>query len=564
MKSHLLKTLFVALGASVVISSASLAVDVPNFAALDYVPANTAFFSGSLEPFPMQKYLEANKGLFAAGNPQGMDELFSAGKPTDKFLNALIKGYFANVAEPEQFMKAYGLGDETRMLMYMVDFHPVLKLEVEDGDAFIATIMAAEKDSGLVGVEHEMGGVKYRSYLLRENTNNLFELVVASHDGWVTITVANRNGKNEHLKVALSSAKPAKSLNQTSILQDITDKYGFDGAQLGYVDHRILVDKFTSTEPIAFVTENDWKELAEIQTPACRAEFADIAKAWPRTVMGTSKFLITDTEYSADSLTIIESTNKATNDALIDLRGFIPAHIGGAADQVISLAFGLNANKMTGALTALWSAATSVKYECAPLAEMQQDLMVANPASLGLFAGMAQGVMGLSATVYEADITMPSMETPQINALDVLISLASENPVSQLQTGSMMLPILRGVNIPADGTPVVLNDVLPQVNMLGGQTLAAISGKHLNVYKGGEAAKGSAALKDEAIDANGFFEIYMHFGKLFRVLSKAMEGNDDPAIEQFKALSDSKMKLRMAMDFTENGVEIAADMDVKY
>ncbi|PCI86764.1 MAG: hypothetical protein COB24_08415 [Hyphomicrobiales bacterium] len=564
MKSHLLKTSLIALGASVVISSAPLAVDVPNFAALDYVPANTAFFSGSLKAFPMKKYLEANKNLFTASRPQDMDEMFEDDAPTDKFFRALVKGYFANIAEPEQFMKAYGLGDETRMLMYMVDFHPVLKLEVEDGEAFIATIMAAEKDSGLVGVEHEIGGVKYRSYLLKEGTNNLFELVVASHDGWVTITVANANGNNGHLKVALGSAKPAKALSQTSILQDMTDKYGFDGTQLGYVDHRIVADRFTSAEPIAFTAKNDWKELAKIQTPACRAEFADIAKAWPRTVMGTSKFSVTNTEYSADLLTIIESTHKATNDALMDLRGFIPAHVGGAADQVISMAFGLNANKITGALTALWTAATSVKYECVPLADMQKELMLADPASLGLFAGMAQGIMGLSATIYEADVNLPSMGQPQINALDVLISLASENPIAQLQTGSMMLPMLRGLNIPADGTPVVLNDVLRQVNMVGGQTFAAISGKHLNVYKGSEAAKGSAALKDEAIDANGFFEIYMHYGKLFRVLSKAMEGNDDPAIEQFKALSDSKMKLRMALDFTENGIEIAADMDVKY
>lgn len=563
MKTHLLKTSLIALGASVAIISAPLAADVPNFAALDYVPANTAFFSGGLKAFPMKKYLEANKGLFTASNPQNMNEMFMGDEPTDNFFDALVKGYFANVAEPEQFMKAYGLGDETRMLMYMVDFHPVFKFEAKDGDAFIATIMAAEKESGLVGVEHEMGGVKYRSYLLSEGKNTLFELVVASHDGWVTITVASLNGDNEHLKVALNREKPAKALNQTSILQDMTDKYGFDGTQLGYIDHRFVVDRFTSAEPIGFVAENDWKELAEIQTPACRAEFADIAKAWPRTVMGTSKFSVTDAEYSAESLTIIESSNKTTNDSLMNLRGFIPAHVGGAANQVISLALGLNANKTLAALSALWTEATSVKYECVPLADLQNELMQANPASIGLFVGMAQGIMGLSATIYEIDVNMP-MAKPQFKALDALISLASANPAGQLQTASMMLPMLRGLNVPVDGTAVVLNDVLPEVNMVGGKTFAAISGKHLNVFKGDEAAKASVALKDEAIDVNGFFELYMHYGKFFKALVEAMEGNDDPAVEQFKTLSDSNMKLRMALDFTENGIEIVTDTDVKY
>lgn len=562
MKNHLLKKSLIALGASVAIISMPLAADVPNLAALDYVPANTAFFTGSLEAFPMKKYLEANKDLLATSSPENMGEMFAGEEPAEKFFAALAKGYFTNVAAPEKFVKAYGLGDETRMLVYMVDFHPVMRIEVADGDAFLATIMAAEKDSGLAGADHEVDGVPYRSYLLNEGKKNPVELIVSSHNGWATLTVASPDGNNEHLKVALGGAKPAKALSQTSILQDLTNKYGFDGTQLGYIDHRIVVDKLTSSEPLKFVRDEDWKDLAEIQTPACRAEFADIAKAWPRTVMGTSHFVITDTEYSADSRTIIESTNKATNDALMDLRGFIPSHVSGTADQVLSLAFGLNANKMTGALTALWTAATSVKYECAPLADMQQELMQANPASLGMFAGMAQGVMGLSATIFEADVDM-SQGAPQFNALDALISLASENPAAQLQTGSMMLPMLRGLNVPADGTPVVLNDVLPPVNMVGGQTFAAISGKHLNVYKGDAATKASVALKDETIDANGFFELYMHYGEFFKILNKVMGPNDDPVMAQFKVLSNSNMKLRMDVDFTEHGIEIGADVNIK-
>ena len=564
MKNNLLKKSIIALSASVAILSAplALAADVPNFAALDYVPANTAFFSGSLAAFPMKAYLEANKDILASGQMQNIGDVLDGDKPEEKFLAALVKGYYANVAEPEKFMKAYGLGDETRMLIYMVDFHPVMKMEVADSAAFLATIMAAEKESGVAGVDHELDGVKYRSYLLNEGKKNLVELVVAAQNGWVTVTISSPNGKNEHLKIALGSEKPAKAINQTSILQDMTDKYGFDGTQLGYIDHRIVVDRITSGEPVKFVREEDWKDMAEIQTPACRAEFADIAMSWPRTVMGTTHLTINDTEYSADSRVIIESTNKATNDALMSLRGFIPSHIGGGADQVISFALGLNANNMTGALTTLWTAVTSATYECAPLVEMQSNLMAANPASLGMFAGMAQGVMGLSATIFEADVDL-SQGPPQFKALDALISLASENPQAQLQTATMMAPMLRGLNVPEDGTPLLLNDVLPPVNMVGGQTFAAISGKHLNVYKGDVAAKASVALKDEAIDANGFFELYLHYGEFFKILTKVMEMNNDPAVEQFRALSDSNMKMRMDIDFTENGIEISADVNVK-
>ncbi len=560
MKYHLLKKTLIAFSASVAIISMPQAANVPNFAAMDYVPADTAFFSGSLKAFPVKEYLELNKDLISAAiadNLDANDEL-----ATVKLWNGLGKEYLVNFAKPEQFMEAFGLANETRMLFYLVDFNPVFKVEVSDGDAFLAAMMSIQKKNGITGEDYEINGIKYQSYLLNKGEKNLIELIVSTHDGWATVTMASPSGENEHLKVALGSTKPAKALNQTKILQDMTDKYKFDGTQLGYIDHRILVDRITANKPIAFIPENDWKEMAEFQTPACRAEFADIAQAWPRTVVGTSTFSITSEEYIANSLSIIESNNKATNDALMDLRGFIPAHVGGAGEQMYSMALGLNVNKAPAALTKLWTAATSAKYECAPLLEMQQSLMQANPASLTMFAGMAQGVMGLSSIVYDVDVDM-SKKQPQFKALDALFSLASENPAAQLQTASMMLPMLAGLNLPNDGTPVALNDILPQVNMVGGKTFAAISAKHLNVFKGDEAAKDSAALKKVSIDANGFFEIYLHYGKLFSALLNANIEDDTATIEQYKRLSKLNMKIGVALDFTENGIEIAADMNVK-
>lgn len=562
MKNHLIKKSLIVLSTTVAFANMPLAVELPKLEALDYVPAKTAMFSGSLTGFSLRTYIGLNEDLLSAGKPEGLDEIFNGEESSAVFFSYIFENYYDTVGDADKFMKHYGFAEEARFLFYTVDFNPVIRYEAADPTAIWKVLDAAAADADVEVVEKEMDGVKYKSYHLNNKKADGTDFIVAMTGDWVTMTFALPDAENKHLKVALGIEKPAKSLNQTTILQDLADKYEFDGMQLGYIDHEAIVNKITSTTPISFIDAEDWNEMSDMQTPACQAEFAAIAKSWPRTVVGSTSFTLNEAEYLADSKIIFESTNKQTNDALMSLRGFIPAHVGGAADKVFGVAFGVNTDNVTTSLTQLWSSVTQAKYECEPLLVMQENLAAANPAALGMFTGMAQGVMGLSTSVFEADIDM-SEGQPKFNKLDLLVSLAAQSPAAQVATGTMMAPPLRGLKIPEDGTPIVLNEVLPPVNMIGGKTLAAIVGKHLNIYQGDKAAKASGAMKDEAIDANGFFKVYMHYGKFFKTLAKVLEDGPDPLPKELKVLENSDIEFDMDVDFTENGIEMSANIELR-
>lgn len=560
MQNQFMKKSIIALCASVSIAAMPFAADMPNLAVLDYVPADTAMFSGSLEAFPIKRYLEANKDMMAAvATPETFDGMIDDTKSQQVFFGEIVKNYYENISSPENFLANYGLGDETRVLFYTVGFNPVIKFEATDPTAIVKLFDAAAAKANVATEEKQENGVTFKSYHPNNQKADSADLIIASSGDWVTITLRHPNSANSHLNVALGIDKPATSLNDTSILSDIIAKYGFLSDQLTYIDHRIIIDKLTSSEPLEYVSAKDWSEMKDIQTPACRAEFAQIAKSWPRIVGGNIAVNFTDTEYSATSKMIIESTNADTNAALMDLRGFIPSHARGLEDKIFSMAFGVNANKMTGALTKLWSGVTQAKYECEPLIEMQQGLAEANPAALGMFTGMAQGIMGISATIYAADLDTSGPQ-PTFKMLDALISLASDNPAQQLATAAMMLPPLGGVQLPEDGTPVELNQVLPPVNMIGGKTFAAAVGQHINVYQGGKAAEVSAAMTDEGIEANGFMTMYMHYGEYIKFIGQVMQMSGESIPKELKALEDLDMRVGLEIDFTENGVELLAEM----
>lgn len=564
MKNQFIRKSLLALGTSVAFATIALAADGPNTPMLDVVPADTAFFSASIEAFPIKTYMEVNKEIFQSmsGEDNPVTDKFNDDDSVSKFFGHIVKDYYENAGNASELLGHYGIGDMTRAAIYTVGFNPVLRYEATNPMAVYALFDAAAKKAGAAVAEKEMNGVTYKTY--HPDTENPLtpNLIIAVSGNWVTITLGHPGTNNSHLKVALGVEKPAKSINDTTILADIVAKYGFEGTQLGYIDHQIILNRLLDSNPIEFIDKDDWDDMAEIRTPECKAEFSAIAASWPRTVIGEDNITITPTEYSASSKIIIESTNAATNAALMDLRGFIPAHARGIGGKMFSLAFGINANKMTGALTKIWSGVTQAEYKCEPLIEIQKNWVEANPAALGMFAGMAQGIMGISATIYSGDIDM-SNGKPMSKDLDALISLASENPAQQLATGAMMLPPLAAIKLLEDGTPIELNQVVPLVNMIGGKTMAAAVGKHINVYQGGKAAEASAAMTNEGIDANGFFALTMHYTEYFKLMSKILKLSDEPLQLEFKGLEDSNMQISMEVDFTEHGIEIVADVEMK-
>ncbi|NRA86781.1 MAG: hypothetical protein HRU28_05165 [Rhizobiales bacterium] len=566
MKKNFFKIISVGLLANVAMINGSFAAPLTKTAQLDYVPANTTVFSTILGGFPVKDYLtNLNAGLLFNTDPKDIETIMNSdrfeGDGGIRFLVSIVDSYQSSAENPIDIIKLFGLGDDVSSLFYTVDYAPVIKYSAANPDAIWNILAKAEKDSGIQGVKESLDGVEYTSYKLNFEEDIMVDLVVSTNDGWVTITLKKPDAQNSHLKIALGIEKPEKSLNQTDILQKINDKYGFDGKLIGFLNHKRILELLTEDKSHALFDLEIGRKNKELLTDSCKTELGQIVESWPRTVVGTTHTEITQNFISDQRRFIIEMNDRPTIDALMNLRGNIPSFTAGSAGQIFSLAVGLNVDKLAPSLTKIWSGIVQTKYECKPLVEMQKELGGANPAMLGMFAGMAGGVNGVNLSVFDLDFKA-SKKKPEITMLDALLSLSVENPTSQLIRMSMMKPILATLILADDGTEVELNKHIPELNELGGKTMMAASGKHLNIYQGEKAKAVSVALKTEEIDNNGFMRLFMDMGPLMKLIVKAeaITGKFGPT--NFEILTDVDLKGGFDIDFTEYGVEITSDSKI--
>lgn len=544
----------------------ALADKLPDFAALDYVPAETTFFSAAVEPFPLKSYLSVNQASLKTSVSAQLAGLFAHKNSSEaKFIKSLLNGFVSSIDDLPALLTSYGLADEVRMLAYAVDFHPIFKIEIADSNAVWQHLAKAESESGIKAVAHSVGDVDYKSYILQLSPKNRVELIVSTNDQWLTIALKKPTTNAGYLSVALAATKPQTALNQTEILQKMVDEYGFDGQQLGFVNHKKLATAVVNGRGSQFIG----KSQMAFQTAECRTDLAMMANVWPRTVTGTTALNIDKNQYKAQMKTIIEVNDTAIMTTLMGLRGHIPNHVSGQVEQALSVALGLDAATMAPILGGVWKQLISLKLNCKPLVAWQKKLKKYNPALLSAFAGVATGVKGISASLFGL---RDAVDTTPKTSLDVLVSLATENSAEQLLLASMFLPTLRNAQLLDDDSELNLNDYLSIVGVVGDEVKAATAGEHLNLYQGETSKLVSQSMQSEAIETNGFFEIYIDYIPLsgihnqFQPFSNAMErvvefaGSAMP--NQFGSVSKLDGSLDIKVDFVEQGIELLSEVKI--
>ena len=98
---------------------------------LQYVPADTALFVGSVKPVDLRKYLDSSQwalGLvdWAHANLEKLEKTAKADGPFAHFLVALYLDYLAQFRKgPDQFLAHYGFAEKNESAMYLVGAVPV-------------------------------------------------------------------------------------------------------------------------------------------------------------------------------------------------------------------------------------------------------------------------------------------------------------------------------------------------------------------------------------------------------------------------------------------------------
>lgn len=542
---------------------------------LTYVPADTVFFTGQLEPFPLNQYLKST--AYSQGNMA--DELFAefseSTDPKELFVASLMKSYFEAVGSPETFQKTFGLPDEIKTLVYAVGLMPVVRYQVTDEQSFWAVLDKAELDSGF---KHELRKSKelpYRAYTFENSDKGeTFEAVVAYENGWATWTINTHINTPADLDLALAQTKPTSSLKDAGVLKGIQTQHGFTRESLSYLDHQGIVTALTTANGNALATmltkaielEGDDKNngLATIRTPECAAEMGAIAANWPRTVVGIRSkddIKITAERSYMKAAMVVESKNKVVLDALTSMQGFIPSYLDKA--QVFGMGLGIDTNKLSPALSSIWSNMLEPSYTCEPLMEMQASTREANPAALAMFTGMAQGVKGVALGIQDFSLSMEG-PAPELKSLDAIVSLSAENPAVLFNMAKTFAPPLAHIQLPTDGSAVDLSTMLPIPPGVDVKPMLAVKGKHLVIYNGEKGKAIAEGLASEEAASNGLFNFSMDYKKMLAPVLPIIEMAGDPEVtEQLQVLKNIDMRIKMDINLNAQGIELLSEADIK-
>jgi hypothetical protein len=537
---------------------------------LEYVPADTPFFSGQLKPFPLKAYLQSMAGNYAASSEQALLSLEELDSPLQKFFASIYNSYMTSLTKPDQLLSTFGLSDEVQGYVYTLGALPVMKVQIANPQAFWAVLDKAEQESGLRHEKRQLHGVEYRAWLLSDSeATDRNELIVAWKDGMVTATINTSRQEPVLLEMALGLKKAPQSLAASGAIPEIIKTHGFLDDSVTFINHVEIIKALTSTDGnllakqlgTLFADEGE-DPFTELKSPVCQTELTGIAANWPRTVMGLNALSVQQNESTLESTLTVESRNQVVLSALQKIRGFIPSYASGFDDHILAMGLGVNVGGLASGVGEIWSDSLTPEYQCAPLARMQGSLSEMNPAAIGMLTGMGEGVRGLGLALIDYKLGQQN-EEPFVENLDAIISLSADNPELLFNMLKPMLPMLENVKLEQGAKPVDLSQLLMLPPMLGFKPMLSLQGQHIVIHSGDKGSAMATKVAGEKATANGFFSVSADYAKLFAPTLTLLEMTGQEVPEELTQLKNYDMRIQLALDMSDKGISFRSKVNSK-
>ncbi|WP_339138235.1 MAG: hypothetical protein WGN25_08350 [Candidatus Electrothrix sp. GW3-4] len=548
---------------------------------LDVVPADTIFFSGGLEPTPLQEILQWSADNFNVLQELDPDSLLPIDqdekRPGRRMAAQLWYDYYAMMLSPGTELAKWGVEEKPFLTSYAVGLAPVLlRISLKDVQLFKKKIDELEAKAKISSKPETLGKATYRRYVLNEKGPAVDLIIGVDNTRKHGVFMLDIGVDSEQtLAIALGQQKPQKTLAESGRVEGLVKQYDLHSSWVGYLDHQQLITGLTTKDgnsiakmmqKLAPQLQGSAALLEELQIEGCRNDLVSIGKDWPQTVFGYTALQLAATPSRLDSLLVVENKDKALLDGLQSLRGVIPQYVAGhsAEAPVVAAGIGLNFEKIAPFITERRTAIAQKQYSCSFLKEMQEDAKSQQPAALAMMTGMAPGVQGLAFSLMSLAVEAPEAGGPPMpKSIDALISLTAKNPTNLVQMFGTFFPPLAQLQLPADGTPVPLSLPVP----LAFPVMAAINGSHLTVYAGEKSQALAQELRSEDVEeSRGILATDIDYGKYYGLIGDALTSLNLPDAQQsetkalFEAMKDVKMRLRMNMDITGRGIEMKIGM----
>ena len=542
---------------------------------LNYIPDNTAVFSGQLTPFPIKTYINSITDTYSAPPDEIMQSLYNSDSydPTNSkinfFLN-LTQSYLQNMQDADAFMATFGIAEEIQGYFYTLGSIPVFKLDVIHPDAIWALLDKAEAESGFTHEPRQIKQRDYRAYKLSEEIDaEQLELLISQHNNILTITLNSRLSTPLLLENALGITPVTNALANSNLLNDIMSKHGFTKDAISYINHQALVQAITAPDDsllgqhiAKLMALQKQDHLQVYQQPQCKTELMRIANNWPRTVVGFNQFDINDDNTTFDMSMVVESNNQTILTALTQLTGFIPEYVSDLNNTVLALGLGIDVGGLSPALSRIWNELQQPSYTCPPLQTMQSAIQQNNPVMLGVMTAMANGIKGISGAVIDYSLDESQTEVT-INSLDAIISLSASDPRTLFNIIATFRPELADVKLPVNGKVVELSSLIPLTPLPGMNPKLIMHKEHMVIFNGDKAEKIAIALGNKPITATGIYSLSIDYRKAFTPLVTAAELSGQAVPQELMDLKDYNLRLNTSLQINANGIEATSYINLQ-
>lgn len=489
-----------------------------------YVPADTAVYMGGTTNPALAKLMDHYPvSTLDSGKVEQMFRRLEQRHngplgPGVKLMRALLKDFAENSATYGELRRHYGIATSGESAFYLHGIYPVLRLPIADTKAFNEVWNRASESSGLNPTTQTQDGVTLKRWRLSPpGSPDYADLVVAMDKGEATITLFSSLDSPQQQQVRLGLARPEHSLADSGEVRQLIKSQGFDSAFAGFIhidrlaSGLLQADQGQLSKDFGKLLKKAGKPnpfAAQLDQP-CRQEVAGLFAAVPRWVIGYQDVKVDDKQAAFTASSILEIKNPELLASLQKLRGHLPG-----LDQqggMLSVSLATDMDSLVPALTELWRQATTAKFTCPRLQQLQQQMAARSPAPLGVMTGMMQGVKGMGISLY--DIGVPS-RAGEPAKFDFLVSLATTNPELVLSLlNTTLVPRSQGriQPLPLTGelTDVDLGFLVPGLKVRIGK-----EGKHLVMFSGAQAAKAAKALAKETLAPNGLMAASVDYPKM--------------------------------------------------
>lgn len=401
-------------------------------------------------------------------------------------------------------------------------------------------------------------------------------VIIAADKGDLIFSISSNAYDPQLLDQLLGLEKPQKSIDASGKLKKIRKDWGYGDEIAMFLDFTLVADAITAgdsraAKQLQLFSAEDAKAQSELRVFAqepCRSEVRQIAANWPMMVSGNRRFEVNDEIINVDTHFAMLLENKALRDTLKLVRGIVPVSQS-SSDAMLSLGLGLNVDTTPQFAAQLTEFVSAVSYECEPLLGLNKinetDISALSMGAM-MFSGMARGVKGLSVNVYDTEIDAES-DIPVKN-VDAAIAIAAEDPATLVQTLQMLPQMNMLSGLPLDGTPVLLNDLLPVPMPDGVEMFAAVKDKSIVFYSGTQASDFAGRLGGNGDE--GFFIASFNGKKFVEKLDAVAEQLPedvrkeeelDKIVEFVKVYPIGQIMYKM--DFTDNGIEFESVSEIE-